>query len=148
MPIILLAYLFNGLYINFMAGLQIEKKTQFMPIVTGAGALANVAANFLLIPKYGYIGAAWATLVSYLIMAAGNYFVSQRFYRIQYESRKLALIGIILSVSFGGYLIAVRFWPDGGILLKMIALVTYLLLILSFRLVDLRQLRGCSPNAN
>jgi O-antigen/teichoic acid export membrane protein len=141
-PIILLAYLFNGLYINFMAGLQIEKKTQFMPIVTGAGALANVAANFLLIPKYGYVGAAWATLVSYLIMAAGNYIFSQRFYKIKYESRKLALIGTTLLVSFGGYLAAVRFWPDGGILLKMIALSIYLILVFSFRLV---KVRGRSP---
>jgi O-antigen/teichoic acid export membrane protein len=140
-PIILLAYLFNGLYINFMAGLQIEKKTQFMPIVTGAGALANVAANFLLIPKFGYFGAAWATLVSYLIMAAGNYFFSQRFFRIKYESRKLALIGTTLLVSYGGYLIAVRFWPGGGILLKMIALVIYLWLVFSFRLVDLRKIK-------
>jgi O-antigen/teichoic acid export membrane protein len=124
-----------------MAGLQIEKKTQFMPIVTGAGALANVAANFLLIPKFGYFGAAWATLVSYLIMAAGNYFFSQRFYRIKYESRKLALVGTTLLVSYGGYLIAVRFWPGGGILLKMIALVIYLWLVFYFRLVDLRKIK-------
>ncbi|HUU37606.1 MAG TPA: polysaccharide biosynthesis C-terminal domain-containing protein [Candidatus Desulfaltia sp.] len=140
-PIILLAYLFNGLYINFMAGIQIEKKTQFLPIVTGAGALANVAANFLLIPKYGYFGAAWATLVSYLIMAAGNYFFSQRFYRVQYEYGKLALVGTALLVSFGGYLMAKRLWPDGGILLKMIALIIYLVLIFSFRLVDLRTIK-------
>ncbi len=147
-PIILLAYLFNGLYVNFMAGIQIQKKTQFLPIVTGAGALANVAANFLLIPKYGYFGAACATLVSYLIMAAGNYFFSQRFYRIQYEYGKLLLIGTALLVSFGGYLIAERFWPGGGIALKTMAFVVYLALIFSFRLVDLRQLRGRSPKGH
>jgi O-antigen/teichoic acid export membrane protein len=140
-PIILLAYLFNGLYINFMAGIQIEKKTQFMPIVTGAGALVNVAANFLLIPEFGYFGAAWATLLSYLIMAVGNYLFSQRFYRIKYEAGKLALITTTLVVSFGGYLIAERLWPGGGLLFKIIAFATYLVLIFSFRLVDLRTIR-------
>jgi O-antigen/teichoic acid export membrane protein len=140
-PIILLAYLFNGLYINFMAGIQIEKKTQFMPIVTGAGALVNVAANFCLIPKFGYFGAAWATLVSYLIMAAGNYLFSQHFYRVKYEYGKLALVGTTLLVSFGGYLAAERLWPDGGLLLKIVALVSYVVLIFSFRLVDLRTIR-------
>jgi O-antigen/teichoic acid export membrane protein len=140
-PIILLAYLFNGLYINFMAGIQIRKKTQFLPIVTGAGALANVAANFLLIPKFGYFGAACATLLSYLLMAAGNYLFSQRFYRIQYEYGKLALIGTVMLVSFGGYLAAHRVWPGGGILLKTIAFVIYLALVLSFRLVNLRTIR-------
>jgi O-antigen/teichoic acid export membrane protein len=140
-PIILLAYLFNGMYINFMAGIQIEKKTQYIPVVTGAGALANVAANFLLIPKFGYLGAAWATLVSYLLMAAGNFVLSQRFYRVQYEFRKLALIGVVLLVSFGGYLMAVRIWPEGGLLLKATALFVYLGLVFSLRLVDLRNIK-------
>jgi O-antigen/teichoic acid export membrane protein len=141
-PIILLAYLFNGMYINFMAGIQIEKKTQFLPIVTGAGALTNVAANFLLIPTYGFLGAAYATLMSYLIMAVGIYFISQHFYRIKYEYGKLALIGMAMLVSFGGYLMAERLWPAGGILLKTSALFIYLVLIFSFRLIDLKTIRS------
>jgi O-antigen/teichoic acid export membrane protein len=140
-PIILLAYLFNGMYFNFMAGIQIEKKTQFLPIVTGAGALTNIAVNFLLIPTYGFLGAAYATLISYLIMAVGIYFIAQHFYRIKYEYDKVALIGTTLLVSFGGYLIAERLWPAGGILLKTIAVFIYLFLIFSFRLIDFRTIR-------
>ena len=134
-PIILLAYLFNGMYVNFLAGIQIEKKTQYIPVVTGAGALANVAANFLLIPKWGYLGAAWATLVSYLLMAAGSYILSQRFYKVQYEFRKLALIGAVMLVSYGGYLAAGRLWPQGNLLLKVIALAVYAGLVFFFRLI-------------
>jgi PST family polysaccharide transporter len=33
----------------------------------GAGALSNILLNLLLIPEYGGIGAAWATLISYII---------------------------------------------------------------------------------
>jgi O-antigen/teichoic acid export membrane protein len=134
-PIILLAYLFNGMYVNFMAGIQIEKKTRYIPLVTGAGALANVAANFLLIPKFGYLGAAWATLVSYFLMAGGNFILSQRFYKVRYEFRKLALIGAVMLISFGGYLTARRFWPEGGLLLKAAAFLVYLALVFSFRLL-------------
>ncbi len=137
-PVILLAYLFNGMYINFMAGIQIEKKTRYMPFVTGAGALANVAANLALIPKFGYQGAAAATLLSYLLMAAGNFILSQRYYRIQYEYAKLARIGIALVVPFGGYLAAARAWPGGGILLKTVAVAVYLGLVLAFRLIPKR----------
>jgi O-antigen/teichoic acid export membrane protein len=140
-PIILLAYMFNGMYINFMAGIQIEKKTQFLPIVTGAGAAANVGVNFLLIPRLGFTGAAYATLASYVIMAALIYIVSQRFFRIEYEYQKMALIGLAMLVSFGGYLLAARLWPAGGILLKVLALFVYLGLILSFRLVDPKTIR-------
>ena len=41
--VILLAYLFLGLYNNFMAGVYIEKKTRSLPPVTAAGAAVNIA---------------------------------------------------------------------------------------------------------
>jgi len=68
-PIILLGYLFNGLYVNFMAGIYIEKKTSHLPYITGIGAAINVVVNFLLIPKFGMFGAAWATFFAYAGMA-------------------------------------------------------------------------------
>ncbi|HEX2983882.1 MAG TPA: oligosaccharide flippase family protein, partial [Ignavibacteriales bacterium] len=52
-PVILMAYLFNGIYVNLQAGIFIEEKSKYIPLVTGAGALANVFSNYLLIPKLG-----------------------------------------------------------------------------------------------
>lgn len=43
-----------------------EKFAQFSLISHGSGLVANVALNFLLIPEYGAIGAAWATVASML----------------------------------------------------------------------------------
>jgi len=43
-------------------GLQV-----FYTINTAIGAVANIILNYLLISKYGIIGAAWATLLSYSI---------------------------------------------------------------------------------
>ncbi|MBK8552420.1 MAG: oligosaccharide flippase family protein [Ignavibacteria bacterium] len=48
-PVILFAYLLNGMYVNFMAGIYIEKKTKYLPLITGLGAVINVVANFILI---------------------------------------------------------------------------------------------------
>jgi O-antigen/teichoic acid export membrane protein len=98
-PLILLAYLFNGIYINLQVGIYIEEKTKYFPLVTGAGALVNVAANFMLIPTLGIIGAALAVLASYLVMAAGLFFFAQKFYRIDYEYGKLLkILGTITAV--------------------------------------------------
>ena len=93
-PVILLAYLFNGLYVVFSAGIYIEEKSIYAPIVTGAGALTNVVANYILIPQLNIMGAALATLLSYTIMASGYYIVTQKFYRINYDYLKLAKIGL------------------------------------------------------
>ena len=99
-PIILLAYLFNGIYVNLQAGLYIEEKTKYFPYVTGAGALVNVAANLLLIPLLGIAGAALATLASYMVMAAGLFIFAQRFYKIEYEySKLLKILGTIFATG-------------------------------------------------
>jgi O-antigen/teichoic acid export membrane protein len=98
-PWILLAYVFTGAYVVFVVGVYLEKKTKYLPLITGAGALLNVGANFLLIPKIGILGAALSTLVSYMVMAAGIYFASQRFYRVDYEwSIVLKISGLALTL--------------------------------------------------
>ncbi len=98
-PIILLAYLFNGIYYNFHAGIYIEEKTKYYPYVTGAGALTNVIVNILLIPVLGLIGAALATLASYMIMAIGLYYFSQKYYPVKYEFLKVLKILVAIFVT-------------------------------------------------
>lgn len=98
-PIILLGYLFNGLYMNFTAGIYIEEKTKYFPIVTIAGATINVIVNFTLIPILGIMGAAWATLASYIVMAVGLFVISQKFYRIDYEYFKILKIFVIIAIT-------------------------------------------------
>ena len=95
-PVILLAYLFNGLYVVFSAGIYIEEKSIYAPIVTGVGALTNVVANYVLIPQLNIMGAALATLLSYVVMASGYYIVTQKFYKINYDYYKLVKIAIAI----------------------------------------------------
>lgn len=102
-PIILLGYLFHGLYINFTAGIYIEEKTKYFPLVTLAGALTNVVINLMLIPVIGIYGAALATLASYLVMSSGLFIVSQKFYHIEYEFRKITSLLILLLTSISIY---------------------------------------------
>lgn len=49
----------------FSKWIHIEQVLMFSLITQGIGALANVALNLWLIPLYGALGAAWATLLSY-----------------------------------------------------------------------------------
>ena len=88
-PIVLLAYLINGMYVIFSAGIYIEEKSVYVPMITGAGALVNVAANFILIPVLNITGAAVATLASYLVMAFGYYYVTQKFFEVKYELKRI-----------------------------------------------------------
>lgn len=102
-PIILLAYLINGMYVVFSAGIYIEEKSIYVPVITGLGALVNVVANFILIPVLNITGAALATLTSYLVMALGYYYVTQKFYKVKYELKRLGhifLAVLLVGISF------------------------------------------------
>lgn len=102
-PIILFAYIFHGMFINFTAGIYIEEKTQYMPLITGIGAVGNVAANFLLIPVMGIMGAAVATFAAYFLMAISNYIITKKFYPIKYEYGKVLTILLLISICTGIY---------------------------------------------
>ncbi len=100
-PYILLAYLFSGLYLNLNVASFFQNKIKYLIISSAAGCVSNIALNFILIPQYSIIGAAIATMLSYMIMFLVLYYFSQRIYRIGYEWGaifKAATITLILFV--------------------------------------------------
>jgi len=95
-PLILLAYLINGMHTIFAAGIYIEDKSIYVPLITGTGAVVNVALNFLLIPYLNITGAALAAAASYLVIGLGYYFVAQKFYQVKYELKRIGHIFIAI----------------------------------------------------
>ena len=67
-----------GAYIVIAIGVGRARRTQFNWVVTGAAAAVNVALNLALIPPYGMMGAAIATVAAYSTMAVGMAWWSQR----------------------------------------------------------------------
>ncbi|MFA3784126.1 polysaccharide biosynthesis C-terminal domain-containing protein [Melioribacteraceae bacterium 4301-Me] len=139
-PIILLGYLFNGLYVNFTAGIYIEEKTKYFPIVTGSGALVNVVVNFMLIPVIGIVGAALATLASYMVMAGGLFFFSQKFYKINYEYKKIIKILTLIFITAGLYYL---FYYTIGIFftLKLLLLILFVSSLFIMNVIELSEVK-------
>ena len=105
-PFILLAYLINGMHTIFSAGIYIEEKSIYVPVITGIGALINIALNFLLIPVFSLTGAAIAALVSYFFIGVGYYYVAQKFFNVNYELKRIGhIFTAILLVGAVYYLL-------------------------------------------
>jgi O-antigen/teichoic acid export membrane protein len=68
------------------------RKTQLNWVVTGAGAIANVALNLWLVPRYGMVGAAISTLAAYVVLFAGMTLYAQSVYRVPYQWRRIATV--------------------------------------------------------
>lgn len=99
-PVILLAYVFQGAYLNFLPGIYFEKKSYTIPIIASLGAVVNIALNFILIPIYGMMGAAAATVGGYVIMSSVTFFISKRLFAVPYEWNKIIRIVFSAVVSF------------------------------------------------
>lgn len=84
-PILLIAYLFLGMYYNFSVWFKVTDKTYFGTIITGGAAILTILLNYLFIPVAGYLGSSWAALIVYLLMALSCYWLGQKYYPIPYR---------------------------------------------------------------
>ncbi len=117
-PWIALGVVFQGIYLVGSIGLVITKQTTRYPIATGIAAVVSVAANAVLIRKYGVMGAAWANALAYATLAVVTVSFSQKAYPIQYEWSRLLRIVIAGVVGY-----AVARWAVPGIENAVIGLI-------------------------
>jgi len=97
-PVVALAYLLHGAFLLTSIGIGISKDTRYYPMITAAAALTNIVANVALIPRLGMLGAAWATVLAYAVMASFGFVLSRRLYPIPFEGgRLLKLTGAALA---------------------------------------------------
>lgn len=95
-PILLMANLCLGLYVNLSIWYKLTDRTLLGAFVSLAGALLTIALNIWWIPQYGYLGSAWATLACYASMAMASYVLGRVFYPVAYDVKR-----ILLYISFG-----------------------------------------------
>ena len=78
-------------------GIGRMRQTQFNWVVSGAAALVNVALNIVLIPRYGMMGAAVATLAAYVALFAGMWLRSRRIFPVPYQWRRLLTLAAVAA---------------------------------------------------
>ena len=67
-PIVIIGYVFYGMFTVYGRYIGYEKKTIYSSIVAITAGISNIILNAIFIPKYGYISAAYTTVISYFIM--------------------------------------------------------------------------------
>lgn len=84
-PVLLLANLLLGIYVNLSIWYKLTDRTLLGAWVSLGGAVITVVTLVLLVPRYGYEGAAWAHLVCYGSMVLVSYLLGRRYYPVPYE---------------------------------------------------------------
>ena len=101
-------------------GISLERRTHLFSFGAWGTALINFFLNFLMIPKFGALGAALATLVSYVVLSGYYLYWTQRLHPFSLEFKKL---GLCASINLATILFALNIdqfgWNIGRFLLKI-----------------------------
>ena len=98
-PILLLANLCLGIYVNLSVWYKLSDRTGLGAWVALAGAVLTIGLNILWIPEWGYLGSAWATLVCYAFMTLLSWGLGRYFYPVPYPLVKMSFyLGLGLAL--------------------------------------------------
>lgn len=131
-PVLLLAYLFLGVYYNFSVWFKLTNKTHYGTILTIGGAILTVAGNYFLIPLYGFMGSSWAAVICYFFMMAACYLIGQKIHPIPYAIWKglayvagtMLVVEVVNSITIGNLWLSISF--HAAVMLGFAAVVYFL----------------------
>jgi O-antigen/teichoic acid export membrane protein len=107
-PLLGLAAVFDCASRVLNIGITLRKRTIFAPIVIAVALAFNVALNFLLIPRYGSVGATVSTLLSFALFCGLRFWASNLFFKVKYEwGRVFKVVGLGAALIGAFYLIDV-----------------------------------------
>ena len=134
-------------YVVIAIGVGRARRTQFNWVVTGAAAVVNVALNLMLIPPYGMMGAAIATIAAFSTMFVGMTWWAQKIYPVEYQWRRVAT-----AAAVGVALFALGKLVGGGLPVALALSLAYPLALLATastsRSSGERSQPGCGPRAS
>jgi len=112
-------------------GLQLKKRTMQVLIITLGAALLNIVMNLILIPRMGFMGAAWSTAIAYGALAIAQFVICPRGLArmpdMQALATALACAAVLVGVArgsdlFGLYNAWARLLVAGGLFVLLYVL--------------------------
>ena len=121
-PVLVIATTFSTL-VSFLGSVYfLEKKSMLSMLTAMSGAVINVILNFVMIPTHGAMGAAVATLISYVTVYFIRVYDTGRYLRFPLHGGRLAVNSLLLLVQAVIMTEAFRYWE-----LAQIGIVLFML---------------------
>ena len=98
--IVLIGYFFFGTYVIQLPGIYAREITTWIPIFRAIGAISNISLNILLIPKYGVLGSAWATAISFIFMSLSVFIKLFNIYYVKYNWKAIFYPILFMAIIY------------------------------------------------
>ena len=110
LPVVLAGNLLCGVWLNLSFWYKREERTSLALWITLTGLAVSVAAGFVLVPRWGYHGAAWGRFCSEAAMVAVSYALNRRFFPTPYDLRGIAFYVVLGAAVFvAGDVVATKY---------------------------------------
>jgi len=93
------AYALRGCYLILLPGLYFAEKLKWQSAIEWVAALLNIGLSLWWIPRYGIMGAAGATLVSYLALPVLSWAIGQWYLPVDYDWPRIGVAALALGIS-------------------------------------------------
>lgn len=131
-PFVTISILLYGIYSIITNILLLKKMTKVLGMIWIIAAILNVILNFALIPSFGILGAAIATLIAYTIAFVITLFYCLKYFKFDFE---LSFIGKCIAATIPMSLIIIKFYPVGTLNLIIIILISFLVYMATLQLL-------------
>jgi O-antigen/teichoic acid export membrane protein len=98
-PGIALGWLAWGIAFVLATEFVVSRRTKVIGLATLAAAVANVLLNLILIPRFGFVGAAWSTAATFGLLALIYFVIERRSAPAPYRWGRLSLIAVVLVAA-------------------------------------------------
>jgi len=143
-PMVLVAYFFSGLYSLLNAAPFFTSNTGSLLAFALSGFIINILFNVLLIPVLDMMGAALATLITYVSMSGIIYIYSQKIYKIKYEWKviwKLAAVSAVIFVISYFFINKLQLDDYIIVIINLLLICLFLLTLNYFKIIEVRKVK-------
>lgn len=122
-PYLAVAMIFSAFSSFFGSVYFMEKKSVLSMITALVGAIVNVALNFLLIPKWGAMGAALATMISYMVTYAIRAYNTAHYLRFNQHHVRVTVNTVLLILQAYLMIATMPYWQIAQVVIVLVVLV-------------------------
>ncbi len=140
LPIILLANMFSGIWLNLSFWYKQSGQTQYAIWITGTGLVFTVGLNLALTPALGYPGAALARLGCETAMVAVSYYLNRKHCPTPYDLPRIGSYFLAGGAIYGLSLLTVRLSPAAHYAANLLLLAAFGWLAVHRERIDLKGL--------
>lgn len=98
--IVMLAEILKGIYFNLSFWYKLTDETRWGAYFSLIGCGILLALNIWLVPLYGYVASAWASVAGYGVITLLSYVIGQKKYPVHYPLRDMAAYLLLAGVLF------------------------------------------------